>query len=246
MQKIPILTHKITHKKLTLNRKFTTMSTSIHKSTVNFLIDVSNNNNREWFQQNKERYQAALDNFKEFVQELINGISEFDQSIGMVDAGICIYRIYRDVRFSPDKSPYKRHFGAYITPQGKNSPLSGYYIHIQPGNSMVSGGIYMAQNKTMQSIREDISYYADDFLKIIESEPFKNNFELIDSDSLKKLPRGFEPGSKVDEFLKMRHICPCKFYTDQDVTQPNFMANAIEHIKVLHPLANFFNRAINQ
>lgn len=221
------------------------MNFSIDKSTLDFLIEVGENNNRPWFQQNKERYAAALENYKQFIQGVIAGISEFDSTINSVDPNQCIYRIYRDVRFSPDKSPYKRHLGAYITPQGKNSPLAGYYVHIEPFNSMISGGIYLAPTKTMQSIRKDISYYQDDFLKIVESPTFSKNFTIIGPDSLKKLPRGFEAGSKVDSYLMMRHISPAKFFTNDEVLKPDFFAQTLEMCKAMYPLIQFINRAIN-
>ena len=116
---------------------------TIAKSTLQFLTDLKANNNRDWFQANKPVYQEALENFTQFIDALIAEIVKFDPSIGHHTAKQCIFRIYRDVRFSKDKSPYKTHFGAHITSAAKKSEIhsrAGYYIHIGPGEAMLAGG----------------------------------------------------------------------------------------------------------
>ena len=107
---------------------------------LSFLTDLKTNNNREWFEENKERYKQAHTSFLEIVKHTIEGIGKFDQDIAHLEPKKCIYRIYRDIRFSKDKTPYKIHFGAEMAPGGRRSGLAGYYIHIQPGESIVAGG----------------------------------------------------------------------------------------------------------
>ena len=115
----------------------------INKSTLEFLADLKQNNYREWFQKNRKRYEGARDNFESFVQTIIDNISVFDPILKGLEVKSCTYRINRDIRFSPDKTLYKSHLGAFIVRGGKNNGnrLAGYYIHVEPGgNSMVAGG----------------------------------------------------------------------------------------------------------
>ena len=115
----------------------------ITPTILEFLTLIKENNNREWFHENKALYNQAKNDFEVFVNLAINEISKFDKSIVSVDAKDCIFRIFRDVRFSKSKMPYKANFGAFIIKGGKKSPMAGYYIHVEPGNSFLAGGIYM-------------------------------------------------------------------------------------------------------
>lgn len=222
------------------------MSARIDTTTLEFLADIRDNNNRAWFGENKERYRAAAANYYKFVQELIADISTFDASLGTTTPESCIFRFYRDIRFSPNKTPYKVHLGAYIAPGGRKSPFAGYYLHIEPGASLLAGGVFMPATPTLQSIREDISFYENDFINIVEDRSIKNNFDYTWSNSLKKLPAGFTPGSRVDEFLKMRNIVPVKQLHDNDITSQNLMLHVLELCRAILPLNNFLNRAIKE
>ncbi|MGE0078484.1 MAG: DUF2461 domain-containing protein [Bacteroidales bacterium] len=221
-----------------------TMNTQVNPSIIEFLSDLKDNNYREWFQENKTRYNKSVENFKQIVQALIVGINEFDNTIGPVEPSDCIFRIYRDVRFSPNKEPYKTNFGAYIANGGRKSPFAGYYFHIEPNGSFLSGGIYMAPTDVMRRIREDISDYAEDFLGIVDSPSFKKHFNFFDSDKLKKLPRGFESGSKVDEFLKLKNISPFTQLSNEDMLSPNILEYSLNTYKEMQPLISFLNRSI--
>ena len=109
---------------------------------ISFLSELQKNNNRVWFQENKERYDGLRQLFIQDVQKLIDRISLFDPEVSGMEAKDCLFRIYRDIRFSPNKLPYKSHFAAYIARGGRSSDRGGYYIHIEPGNCMLSGGIW--------------------------------------------------------------------------------------------------------
>lgn len=224
--------------------KTVNMNPQINISTIEFLSELKENNDREWFQDNKLRYNAAAENFKQFIVALIAGINDFDKSVGLIEPSDCLFRIYRDVRFSPNKEPYKTNFGAYIAAGGRKSPFAGYYFHIEPNASFISGGIYMAPSDTMKKIREEISDGEDEFLKIVESKAFKNNFVFDESERLKKLPRGYEAGSKVDEFLKLKHITPYHELSNNKLLQPNIMELSLTVYREMFPLVEFLNRAI--
>ncbi len=220
------------------------MSIQINPSTLEFLNDLKDNNYREWFQENKTRYVDATENFKQFVNALIIGINEFDKSVGSLEPSDCLFRIYRDVRFSPNKEPYKKNFGAYIAPGGRKSPFAGYYFHIEPNASFISGGIYMAPPEIMKKIRADISVYEEDFLAIIDSPDFKKHFDLSDADKMKKLPRGFEAGSRVDEYIKMKHITPYHQLSNEVLLNQNILEYSLSIYKKMRPLVEFINRSI--
>jgi uncharacterized protein (TIGR02453 family) len=116
----------------------------ISQSTIHFLADLKVNNNRDWFNANRIRYENSRSEYFAFVNQLIAGIKHFDHSIGTLEAKECTFRINRDIRFSPNKEPYKTNMGAYMARGGRKSPYAGYYFHLEPGASFVSGGIYMA------------------------------------------------------------------------------------------------------
>lgn len=161
----------------------------LKKSSLSFLQHLKENNNRDWFQANKHLYADAQEDFENLITRLIPRINQFDATIGSLEASDCIFRIYRDVRFSASKLPYKCHFGAYIAPSGRKSTLAGYYVHIEPQASYLSGGIYMASNPTMLRIRNEIAALADEFLLIVEGEEFKAAFTSLGDESLKKMPK---------------------------------------------------------
>lgn len=218
----------------------------INRDTILFLSELKENNTREWFNDNRKRYDLAKDNFVGFVNELIAAIASFDDSIGTLEAKDCIFRIFRDVRFSPNKAPYKTNMGAYIARGGRKSPFAGYYFHIEPNDSFVSGGIYMAQPSIMLRIRNDIETYADNFLGIVEEPAFKNTFVNLGGESLKRVPQGFSLESPVAEYLKLKHITPHCPMSDSDILSANAFPKIVEVFKQMKPLIGFLNTAIEQ
>ncbi|MDX9846800.1 MAG: DUF2461 domain-containing protein [Tenuifilaceae bacterium] len=216
----------------------------IHKKTVEFLVDLKDNNNREWFNTNRERYDFALQNFKEFTDKLILSIASFDKSIASLEAKDCIFRIYRDVRFARDKNPYKTNMGAYIARGGRKSPFAGYYFHLEPEESFVSGGIYMAPNPILKKIREDIDYYHEEFRGIVESEVFQKTFTSIGSESLKRVPAGFSSDSPVAKYLMLKHITPSRPLKSNEILDSNLIERISANYKVMLPLIAFINRSI--
>ena len=131
----------------------------IPSSTFDFLVDLKENNNREWFTDNRERYDAARLNFIEFAQKVLIGLAKIDKRIPAdLPVSKCIYRIYRDIRFSNDKTPYKGYFSAAYSPTGRSSVLPGYYLHIEPGKSFGTAGIWHPEKEKLTAIRQEIDY----------------------------------------------------------------------------------------
>ncbi|MBN2665597.1 MAG: DUF2461 domain-containing protein, partial [Bacteroidales bacterium] len=151
----------------------------ISQSTLDFLTDLKYNNERDWFNANRKRYNEAKAEYESFVQALIVKIVDFDPILKGLEAKNCMYRINRDIRFSPDKTIYKTHLGAFIVKGGKKNGhrFAGYYIHIEPGNnSMIAGGAYMPPMPWLTSIRNNIDEKGKSFLKIINDPEFRAVF----------------------------------------------------------------------
>lgn len=217
----------------------------IHTDTLAFLDDLRHNNNREWFNENRNRYEQARDDFSLFVEYLIAKLSSFDQSLATLEAKDCVFRIFRDVRFSHDKSPYKTNMGAYIAKGGRKGIYAGYYFHVEPNASFLSGGIYHAPNSILKKVREDIDFYADDFIAIVDDPQFVKVFPTLGDDSLKRVPTGFSPQSKVAEYLKLKSITPLHTLSNQQLLSSDILDYAESMYKLMQPLIAFINRAID-
>jgi uncharacterized protein (TIGR02453 family) len=222
--------------------------TAISKETFAFLNDLKINNNREWFNANKERYETAKKEFEDFIDKLILGIATFDNSIAHFTAKECIFRIYRDVRFSKDKAPYKTHFGAYITSAPKKSEIhsrAGYYIQISPGDSFLGGGAYLPQSDWLQDIRQEISYHGDEFRAILGDPDFKKYFGEMDGEKLTKVPRGYNPDHPEIEYIKHKSFLGMSQCEDKLVTSASFPDHCISAFRALYPFDQFLNRAMD-
>ena len=219
------------------------------KTVIAYLNDLSHHNNREWFVANKQRYVEAQVRFNAIVEKVIMGIAQFDPSVANLPAKDCTYRIYRDVRFSKDKSPYKTHMGAYICPGGKKSGFSGYYFHVgiggegYPAAHMLAAGDYICDPKVLKILREDICYGEGDFADILKNK-VSPEFWLDESSALKKVPAGFPADSPYAQYLKLRVFCLC-YEPDTDfMTSPDMPERTAELFKTTYPFLQYINRAI--
>ncbi|MBI3815358.1 MAG: DUF2461 domain-containing protein [Nitrospinae bacterium] len=217
----------------------------IGKQTFQFLKELKKNNNRNWFNANKEKYQAAAAEFEDFVNVVIASISQFDKSISGILAKDCIFRIYRDVRFSKDKSPYKTHFGAWIVKSGRKShDEAGYYIHIEPDASILAGGAHNPPPDWLRGIRSKIHNNGKEFKKIIGSASFKKYFKEIEGEKLSRPPHGFDANHPDIELLKQKSYLAVHKVDDKTVMSDNFIKLCSEVFKALYPFDEFLNQAI--
>ena len=216
----------------------------INKSTLDFLADLKQNNYREWFQKNRKRYEDARHNFESFVQLIIDDIAVFDPILKGLEVKSCTYRINRDIRFSPDKTLYKSHLGAFIVRGGKDNGnrLAGYYIHVEPGgNSMVAGGAYIPPAPWLTAIREKIDDQGEKFVKILNNKELSNLFGEIEGEKLKSAPKGFPKDHPYIEYLKLKSFLVSKVFTDKEVTSKGWFGMILEACKVMKPLNDFLN-----
>lgn len=217
------------------------MPATISTKTFDFLKKLTKNNNREWFNENKNLYTESQGNMIAFLEGLINEMGEFDQELAKIDAKKALFRIYRDTRFSKDKTPYKTNFGASLG-MGKGSQKGGYYLHTEPGKSFLAGGIYMPESSTLKKVRKEISLYGDDFIKILNNKDFKKFFpELDQADKLKKVPQGFEKEDPMGEFLKLKSFIVVYNLKDEEILDKNAVQNMTEIFKLMKPFNDFLN-----
>ncbi|MCU0439501.1 MAG: DUF2461 domain-containing protein [Raineya sp.] len=219
----------------------------IQATTFDFLKNLKKNNNKEWFDKNREMYEKAKQNFLEFTETLIDGISEFDEHIyhAHLDAKSCVSRINRDIRFSKDKTPYKSNFFAIINQGGKKSPLAGYYFQLEPNESFLGGGVYMSESSVLQKIRKEIDYHFDDFQEIVESESFTKVFTdgIKSSSILARPPKGYEADNPAIEYLKRKDFYTLKYLTDKDLQNKKSINSILEGFFAVKPVIDFINRA---
>lgn len=215
------------------------------EKTIAFLKKLKMNNNKEWFDSNKNQYLEAKDEFEKLVDNLIQGTNKFDKKISSdLKAKNCTFRIYKDVRFSKDKSPYKTNFGASINPGGKKALFVGYYLHVEPGNSFLAGGVYMPEPPVLQAIRQEIDYNVEPLLKVFKSASFKKYFKGFDEDDkLKTAPKGFEKDHPHIEILKNKHfVVSCKL-SDKEMLDKNFERQVLSGFKAMQPLLEYLREA---
>ena len=218
---------------------------NIEKDTLNFLSELERNNNRDWFNDNKHLYLKAKDNMENVVNQIISGVSDFDQSVERLEAKNCIFRIYKDTRFSKDKTPYKTNIGASLVEKDpKTLNHAGYYIHIEPGKSFLAGGVYMTEPKNLKVIREKISAEGEDFLKILNKKSFRDNLELR-GDKLVKVPQGFDKDNPMGDYLKFKQFTVFHSLSDEDVVNENFIYRTVKIFKEIYPFNLFLNEAIS-
>lgn len=217
------------------------MSTSLSPKVFEFLKNLDHHNNREWFTENKNLYTESQENIVVFLEDLIKSMSEFDPELGKIDAKKSLFRIYRDTRFSKDKTPYKTNFGASLG-MGKGSQKAGYYLHLEPGKSFIAGGIYMPESSVLRTLRKEISLYGQEFLNILNDKEFKRYFpELDQDDKLKKVPQGFEKEDPMAEHLKLKSFIAVYNLKDDEILSREAVKNMSRIFKAMKPLNDFLN-----
>ncbi len=214
------------------------------KLVFDFLTDLKSNNNREWFQDNKEYFLTTKNIFEQFIDLLIPKLMEIDDSIGNIRAKDCIYRIYRDVRFSKDKSPYKNHFGALIGINGRKSKKAAYYIHIEPDASFVGGGIYKPEPHVLKLLRTEIYYHPEEFKSIIQNKDFKAYFSEIFGEKLKLAPKGFPRDFADIDLLKYKSYAVVNKVDNEFFFRNNLIGEVMKVLKIQSDFNRFLNNAL--
>lgn len=215
------------------------------KNVISFLEQLEKNNDREWFARNRPLYDEAKKEFELFIDQLIPAIAKFDPSVKFMTAKECIFRIFRDVRFSNDKSPYKTNFGAFIAKGGRKNHGPGYYFHMQPGECFLSGGVWMPSPDVMKKIRQEIYYNVKEFKGILNDRNFRKYFSGIDDwDRQKLAPREFPKDFPDIDLLKNRSFTISHSLALKIIHSDDLFDYTIRVYKAMLPYNVFLARAI--
>ena len=218
----------------------------LHTLTLKFLKDLKKNNNKAWFEKNKSSYLSAKDDLESLTTQLLNGLSKTDKSIADLKAKDCLFRIYRDVRFAKDKTPYKTNMGAWMNKGGKKINSAGYYFHCEPGQSFIAGGFYMPMPPELNKIRQEIDYSFDEWKKIISNKNFKKYFSkgVEGIEVLSRPPKGYDENNPAIEFIKMKNFIVTRQLTDKDLQSKTLVKEVLKTYETMKPFIDFLNHSV--
>lgn len=218
----------------------------IYQESLDFLKDLAENNNREWFAANKLRYDAARENVIDFTAQLLTILHQVDPGIDeALDAKKCVMRIYRDIRFSKNKMPYKNNFGISVPIQGLKAGGVEYYLQIQPGNSFIGGGYWMPEAAHLKAIRQEIDYNAADLKKIIDQKEFVKLFgDFRKQEQLKSVPREYGADNENIDLLKLKSFVAWHKIADKDITKKGAVQMVADICSKIYPLNVFLKNAL--
>jgi uncharacterized protein (TIGR02453 family) len=208
---------------------------SISKSTLNFLKELKQNNNREWFNANKPTFEAEQKKVKAFY----NAVMERLKTSDLIES-VKIFRIYRDVRFSKDKLPFKSHFGGQFT-RATNKLRGGYYLHISPGESFLAGGFWEPNKGDLERIRKEFETDASEIRAIVNTADFKKNFGKLKGDAVKSAPRGFDKNHPNIDLIRLKQFIVSREFTDDEVLAPNFLNEVVASFVAMRPYLDYMS-----
>lgn len=211
---------------------------------IDFFARLSENNNREWFAAHKDEYKAVDKKLKEFAAKFIQGIAAFDPSVAGLTVADCTYRIYRDIRFSHDKRPYKTWTGVFVAPHGKKAGYAGYYIHFEGSGCFLFAGSHCPEPIALKSIREEILDNGDNMVAAVKNS---NGFRLCTENTLKRTPKDFPTNHKYDNLLRLKDFGVEKPIDLSLVAagEEALLTAVLNDLRTIHPLVEILNRAIN-
>jgi uncharacterized protein (TIGR02453 family) len=211
---------------------------------LNFLDNLAQNNNKAWFDSHRADYESARDIFNQFIDYLIDELRSSNNLQG-ISAKDCVTRIYRDIRFTHDKSPYHINFSAIIAPGGKKSVTQGYYVHIQPhGESLVAGGLHMPGPEQLERFRQAIDRHAGEFKAIISDPAFVEQFGAVEGERLKTAPKGYDRAHPEIGLLQLKDILAVHHLTDQQVQAGDFPEKTLAACRAMKPFMDYLNEVI--
>jgi uncharacterized protein (TIGR02453 family) len=217
---------------------------TIQKSTLEFLNQLKVNNNREWFERNKERYRTAHENMIGFMDSMIAEMNKVD-NIETISGKKSLFRIYRDVRFSKDKSPYKPYFGARMA-RATKWLRGGHYIHIEPGNCFIAAGFFNPNSADLKLIREDIAHDSKPLKKILSDPDFKKVWGAFEGDSVKTAPRGFDKDHPDIDLIRFKQFHLSHKFSDEEVLSEDFVFEVVKSFLVIRPYFDYMSEVLTR
>ena len=211
------------------------------KEIIDFLQRLAKNNDKTWFDAHKNEYLDVKKRFEEFALEFMHGVEEFEPRVHGLQIKDITYRIYRDVRFSLDKRPYKTWMGVYVCPKGKKSGMAGYYIHIEPDTNeyFLAAGLYNPTKEVLKSVREEIMLEGDHFVGTLEN---CKDFTLPWDEALKRVPKGYDENYKHSKYYRLKTYTLFKPLTKKQVLSKDFLKDALADLKRCQEYNEMLNR----
>ena len=211
------------------------------KPVLDFLADLEKHNEKAWFEQHRESYETAREQFEALVNQLIEDMSGIEALTGLT-AEDCMMRIYRDVRFSKDKSPYRTNMGASIAPGGRKSAKLGYYLHLEPhDHTIVAGGLHMPSSEQLTRFRDAIDQDAAPFRAILATPDFKQYFGTLEGESLKSAPQGYARDHPEIDLLRLKEVVVIYRFSDEQVLADDFPIQVVQTFKAMTPFLDYLN-----
>lgn len=212
----------------------------ISQYTFQFLTDLAIHNDRDWFQLNKNRYQVAKQEVLSFAEVLIAQLQKYDDTLpANLDAKKCLFRIYRDTRFSKDKTPYKTNMAIWI-----DHP--GYYVHIEPHRSFVGGGMFMPDAQQLKLIRQEIDYNGGLLADLFAQVDFQKNYhQFHQTHQLQNPPKGYVSNHQFIDWLKLKSFTVSSPIEENVFFEPNALHVIVEKLLLIKPLNTFLKQAIS-
>jgi len=211
---------------------------------IHFLSELKENNNRDWFLDHKTAYDKVRAEFLLTVDQLILMLAKSNPAYAQLKAKDTVFRINRDIRFSKDKSPYKTQFGSYLAAGGRKSPLGGHYLHVEPGNCFLAGGVYCPTPENLKTLRSEIYFNLPGFEQIVKAPDFVQLFGEIQGDKLKKPPVGFPKDFEGIDYLKFKDYTLLHHISDEEFYAPDFLEKAVVVFEAMNPFNQFLNQGM--
>ncbi|MDE7403041.1 MAG: TIGR02453 family protein [Muribaculaceae bacterium] len=216
------------------------------KELFKYLRSLSRNNNREWFNTHKDKYVEAKEFTDSIASKFICMVAEVEPNAAKLRVSDCTYRIYRDTRFSSDKTPYKTHFGIFVNTHGKKSETMGWYLHLEPGASMICAGTGWSSPKVLRAIRQGIFDEIDEYREIVESPEFKSQFPKLGEDCLKTAPKGFPKDWEFVDYLKPKMHGALRYLEDSFFDDDNWLDKLRPAVEQGYKFNRFYNYFIEE
>jgi len=215
----------------------------IPKSSLDFLHELKENNNKIWFDENKPKYLIELNHIQNFADALLKELSKTDV-LETQSGKKSVYRIYRDIRFSKDKTPFKTFWGGSYT-RATSARRGGYYFHLEKGNSFFAGGFWGPNAADLKRIRSEFAHDHESFREILNSKTFKNTFGILQGEQLKTAPKGFDADHEAIDLLRFKQFLIIKRFTDEEVLGPLFLEQALETFKNMRPFFDYMSEVLS-
>ena len=214
------------------------------EAVLEFLRQLTLNNNKAWFDAHRERYKHLRASVVTLAHEVHAGLLEHDSGLVLCDPAKAVFRINRDVRFSQNKQPYKTNMGFWLSPGAKSAVAAGYYVHLDPQGSFIAAGIYMPPADALEKVRREIYYRGADLDQLLNATPIKKSFGMLEDHRLKTVPRGYDKEHPYMDYLRQKSFVLVQALENEALKQDRFGHYLAKQLAPAVPLVKFINEAL--